>query len=951
MKPFLTPTYAMMLAALLGGAAGCSVPDRSYGLPQDGGPDGPSGPAPAMLVLSDPTGGVSFGDVVIGRTSGINSVAVQNAGDLDSGPLTISIDAARGFAIVDDHCTGLTLPGHHTCSLGVSFTPAGPGAATALVRASATPGDTAAKTLSGTGLTPGKVDIVEIGFDFNRQDIAARPSKTSFRVQNFGAVQVPTPTVAVNGNASFVVDATTCTAPLDPGKMCTVTVAFAPTAVGQKAASLTVTAGNDADAATLTGTGTVHVKVSLTGRAAGRVTSFQTGIDCPTSGCEYDFAAPTNLDATPTRFLGWSGACTGTGSCGLDATGSPQVVTATFDALVTTLAGNLSGDGTGAAASFQLPFAIAFDPAGILYVLDNGGVEAKLRKIVIATQTVTTLALPINLYPIAIATDGPHLFLATSSSIHMMDLASGTATTLAGAEGVPGASDGVGTAARFNGPGGLASDGTNLYVADAGNATIRKVVLATGVVTTIAGSAGSVGAADDTGAAARFVSPFGLALAGANLYVTDANTIRKVVLASGVVTTLAGLAGVSGSSDGTGTAASFNSPAGLWSDGSNLYIADQQNATIRKLALASNAVTTIAGMAGATGATDGTGGVARFDGPHGLASDGTALYIADVQSHAIRRLVLATSSVTTLAGAVSRDGVGAAAHFNQPQRIASDGTHLFVADSGNSTIRQITIATGAVTTLAGTPGSAGASDGIGSAARFDSPTGVATDGANVYVADTRNHTIRKIVIATGAVSTLAGLAHAAGNADGTGAAARLVLPDGITTDGVNLFVSSGCTIRRIVIATAEVTTLAGGTCGTGDGTGSTAHFVIPHGLTADGGWIYVADEQYGGTGALRRVEVATGTVTTIATPPGRLQFPADVTSDGINLYIANSNASSIDQLAIGSGEFTTLAGNGYTGGLDGPGSIARLFFPTGITHVGATLYVADTQNNAIRVIR
>lgn len=132
---------------------------------------------------------------------------------------------------------------------------------------------------------------------------------------------------------------------------------------------------------------------------------------------------------------------------------------------------------------------------------------------------------------------------------------SGIVTTVAGLATNSGSTDGTGTAARFNAPYGITSDGTNLYVADSVNRTIRQVVIATGVVTTLAGLAGSAGSTDGTGSAARFQSPQGITTDGTNLYVSDLNhTIRQIVIATGVVTTLAGSAGSTGSTDGTGTA-------------------------------------------------------------------------------------------------------------------------------------------------------------------------------------------------------------------------------------------------------------------------------------------------------------------------------------------------------------------------------------------------------------
>ena len=142
--------------------------------------------------------------------------------------------------------------------------------------------------------------------------------------------------------------------------------------------------------------------------------------------------------------------------------------------------------------------------------------------------------------------------------------------------------------------------------------------------------------------------------------------------------------------------------------------------------------------------------------------------------------------VSTLAGAAgsigSADGPAGVARFNNPFGVAVDaaGT-VYVADASNQTIRKITPA-GAVSTLAGTAGSAGSADGTGAAARFSNPSGVAVDAAGaVYVADTNNHTIRKISLA-GAVSTLAGTAGIFGSANGTGAAARFNNPSGVAVD-------------------------------------------------------------------------------------------------------------------------------------------------------------------------
>ena len=539
------------------------------------------------------------------------------------------------------------------------------------------------------------------------------------------------------------------------------------------------------------------------------------------------------------------------------------------------LPGNTNG--AGAAARFNRPSAVATDGAGHVYVADT--FNAAIRKITPA-GVVSTFATSTSLAgPNGMAVDGAgNVYVADSVNTIRKITPAGAVSILAGSAGLPGSTDGTGAAARFNAPWGLATDGAgNVYVADTYNHTVRKITPA-GVVSTLAGSAGLPGSTDGSGAAARFSFPQGLASDSAGMvYVADvANTIRRIT-PEGVVSTLAGSSGQAGSTDGTGAAARFKAPSGVATDSAgNVFVGDVFNHTVRKITPA-GAVSTLAGSAGVTGSADGTGAAARFNSPSGMATDGTGVvYLTDTVNQTIRKITPA-GVVSTLAGSAgltgSADGTGAAARFNFPAGVAADSAgNVYVADGNNNAIRKITPA-GAVTTLAGSAGVTGGADGNGAAARFNGPSGVATDSVgNVYVADAVNNTIRKITPA-GTVSTFAGSAGVFGSADGTGPGASFNVPRGVATDSAdNVYVSDGNnhTVRKITPA-GTVTTLAGtaGLTGSADGTGATARFNSPGGLAADSaGHVYVTD---GSNHTLRKITPA-GVVSTVVGVPHLASF-------------------------------------------------------------------------------
>lgn len=323
-------------------------------------------------------------------------------------------------------------------------------------------------------------------------------------------------------------------------------------------------------------------------------------------------------------------------------------------------------------------------------------------------------------------------------------------TTYSGTPGVSGKSDAAPASYNLPSSAVLDSDG-NLLVADTYNHTIRKIE-PDGTVTTLAGKPKVPGRSDGTGPTAHFNLPSGLAIDSSNnLYVADHDnhTIRKVTPA-GVVTTVAGVAGLAGGSDSTAASgtvaavqATFNGPCGIAIDSTGkLYVADQFNYTIRLIAT-DGAVTTIAGSTRAKGWKDGTGKNALFNQPTSIArlSD-TTFYVADSQNHVIRK-VTSAGIVTTLAGKPllpgKLDGTGTAARFRIPTGVAVDSTgNVFVTDQGNHTVRKVTAA-GAVTTIGGLGGTKGTADG-----RFQSPRGLTVSSAGIlFVADRFNHRISK----------------------------------------------------------------------------------------------------------------------------------------------------------------------------------------------------------------
>jgi sugar lactone lactonase YvrE len=415
----------------------------------------------------------------------------------------------------------------------------------------------------------------------------------------------------------------------------------------------------------------------------------------------------------------------------------------------------------------------------------------------------TTMTIVVNPLPsiTSVSATPSAICVGDSSTLQVTAPLAGTfVSTLAGS-GAIGSADGIGTLASFKSPNGVAIDNANnVYVADYLNNKIRKITPA-GVVTTFAGS-NIGGSADGIGTAASFVQPTGVAIdISGNVFIVDQGNhkIRKAT-PSGVVTTFAG-SGTPGFSNGSGATAMFDVPSGIAVDNAgNVYVADQYNNMIRKIT-AAGVVSTLAGT-GAYGSTDGPGTLASFNFPTGVAIDNAGnVYVADKVSNKIRKIT-AAGFVSTLAGTGlvgSVDGVGTSASFYYPSGVAVDNVgNVYVADQYNKKIRKITAA-GIVSTLAGT-GLQGSADGASALASFNYPPGVALDNAgNVYVADQQNNKIRKITQTLPQTYTWSGTVNSLSAALDTVSA----MPTSTTIYTVTASNASGCTTTSTVTVTVK----------------------------------------------------------------------------------------------------------------------------------------------------
>ncbi|MES2388496.1 MAG: T9SS type A sorting domain-containing protein [Bacteroidota bacterium] len=686
----------------------------------------------------------------------------------------------------------------------------------------------------------------------------------------------------------------------------------------------------------------------------------------------------------------------------------------TPDGIVSTFAGSgtaVSTDGTGTGAAFNGPCNMAMDSQGNIFVSDAGG--NRIRKI-------------------------------TSS---------GVVSTPAGSSS--GFTNGTGSGAKFNTPRGLAVDAAdNVYVADFGNNCIRKITPA-GVVSTFAGStSGTTGTSNGTGTAARFDGPNSLTFDSfGNLYVADQgnNKIRKIT-PDALVSNFAG-SGTAGFQDATGTAAKFDNPKGLVCDkDDNVYLTDRDNSRIRKITSA-GVVSSIAGQS-STGATNGTLTAAKFNQPIGISIDSYGnLYIADYANNRIRKITLPAAvdsyiwsngvtgqaltvtasgfyNVRAVSGTCTSTAVNPVSvvvttiptptiSASGPLNLCGSSTvvlsssiaignlwstgattqSITVSSVGSYTVSQIASgctslpSSPAVVTVGNTPsvpvispagpqficlggnglslsstsggsvtvssvfgGSTGTS-GDGSGTSMGGPRSVVTDAAgNAYVCAYSSHLIRKITPA-GIITTFAG--STMGFSNGTGTSAQFSFPSGITIDRAgNLYVAdfNNSAIRKITPA-GVVSTFAGGTGGYLDATGSSAKFSGLSDIAIDNSDnLYVCETS---NKRLRKIS-PTGIVTTLAgqATGGYLDgqgIAAKFTNPTYLCVDASGNIYVTDDTRIRkvtpSGTVSTLAGGSTDGFADGTGTEALFNNPNGLcADASGNIYLCDFSNYRIRKI-
>ena len=598
--------------------------------------------------------------------------------------------------------------------------------------------------------------------------------------------------------------------------------------------------------------------------------------------------------------------------------------------------------------------------------------------------------------PQRVTVDGSgNVYFTASNAVFKMS-ASGTLTLLAGTGRMGYAGEGgPAIRAQFNNPQGVAIDYKgNIYVADTGNSLIR-IITSDGNINLFAGNVAfglpTYGWTGDGGPAigAQLQLPVGIAVDGAgDLFVADSanNAIRKITT-DGNIRTIAGLGPTAPGFFGdaaAATAANLDGPLDVAVDSNNnAYIADTNNANVRKITSDGNINTVAGGTAIVSGAVtvkfgyagDGAAATAAsLAGPAGVAVDSSGnIYIATYADNRIRKVASSGGNISTFAGNsgygfAGDGGPATSAQLSAPRGICLDSAgNLYLADRWNNRIRKI--AGGNISTIAGNGlANFGGDNGAATSAQLSAPDGVAVDNAgNVYISDLLNNRVR-MVSPSGIITTYAGNGLSGFSGDGGPAtSAALSQPAGLAVDASgNLYIAdSNNSVVRKVTPVGIISTVAGtgGSQGySGDGGAATsAKMMAPSGIALDSaGNLYIADFY----GWIRKVTSSTGVISTIAgngsvgysgdggpATAAQFYYPVSVALDlSGNVYVADSNNGAVRM--ISNGTISTVAGSGVLS-YAGDGGLASFAQFSQISSIvvdaQSNVYVADTGNQAIRL--
>lgn len=640
---------------------------------------------------------------------------------------------------------------------------------------------------------------------------------------------------------------------------------------------------------------------------------------------------------------------------------SNRVYEVSTGAVLTVFAGNggagYTGDGTPAiAASLNGPTGIFVDSLNNVFIADSG--NNVIREVAVGTLTISTVA------------------------------GNGTA----GFTGDGGAA----TSAELNNPNGVYVDTAgDIFIADSGNNVVREVI--SGTISRIAGNAAGTAGAGGDGAAATSASlndPLDVYLDSSNnVYIADHNNnkIREVVKATGNIVTFAGtgVAGVSPTNPPPlATAAKLNGPSGIFVDSANdVFIADTNNNIVWEVLFSTGRIQPVAGNGTRGFVGDGSPATfAELSLPRGVFVDTTGnIIISDSGNSFIRVVGAASGIIQAYAGngtlSYSGDGqLALSASLNTPNGVAVDGSgDIFIADTLNNVVREVTASTGTITTIAGvgTAGSTG-SGGLATNALLNAPSGVFVDGfGDVFIADTGNNVIREVVATNGSlagaiIKTVAGNGSAGNSGDnGFAIQAELSSPTGVYVDNqgdVYIADMSNNRVREVLASTGFIVPVAGtGTAGfSGDGAGAKAATLsAPTSVFVDlFGNIFIADT---GNNVVREALASNGNITTYAgnhalgagsagdggpATSAQLNGPQGVVVDSSgNLFIADTKNNDVREVPFATGIIQLVAGNHVAGfsGDGGPALSASLHSPVGLALDGlGGIEIADAGNDRIR---